>query len=311
MPATERFRGARVAVLMGGQSREREISLKTGGAIASALEERGYTVIPMDVSEEIATRLVGERIDVAFVALHGRWGEDGTIQGLLEILRIPYTGSGVEASAIAMDKVISKRLFREAGLPTPGFHVLQSPMEAPPMPFPLVVKPVLEGSTLGITIVHSDEAWLPAMEEAFRYDQTILVEEFIEGKEITASILNGEPLPLIHIEPKEGFYDFQAKYTPGKTLYHVPATLDTDVAEQVKTLSLRAYETLGCAGCARVDLILSEKVGPMLLEVNTIPGMTPTSLVPKAAQAAGLSFDDLAVAILNTASLKISPYRDK
>ncbi len=311
MPATERFKGARVAVLMGGQSREREISLKTGGAIASALEERGYTVIPMDVSREIALQLVKENIDVAFIALHGRWGEDGTIQGLLEILHIPYTGSGVEASAMAMDKVVSKRLFREAGLPTPGFHVLQSPMEAPPGPLPLVVKPVMEGSTLGINIVRAEEMWLPAMEEAFRYDQTILVEDFIEGREITASILNGEPLPLIHIEPKEGFYDFQAKYTPGKTLYHVPAALDADVTVRVKALSLQAYETLGCAGCARVDLILSDEVGPMLLEVNTIPGMTPTSLVPKAAKTAGLSFGDLVGAILDAASLKISPYRDR
>ncbi len=310
MRETERFKEARVAVLMGGHSREREISLKTGAAIARALTRRGYDVVSLDVTREIASRLVEEEVDVAFVALHGRWGEDGTIQGLLEILRIPYTGSGVMASAVAMDKGVSKRLFREAGLPTPGFKVLREPVLTPPRSFPLVVKPAMEGSTLGITIVHSPEAWDEAMKEAFRYDQTVLVEDFIAGKEITASILNGRSLPLIHIEPKEGFYDFKAKYTPGQTLYHVPAPLDEDVSVHLQSLAVRAYEALGCDGCARVDMIFSEETGPMLLELNTIPGMTPTSLVPKAAAAAGISFEDLTVAILNAASLKIRPYKE-
>ena len=310
MQIIRRYAGAKVAVLMGGMSREREISLKTGNAIAHALSERGYTVIPMDVTRDTAPRLVTEQIEVAFIALHGRWGEDGTIQGLLEILRIPYTGSGVEASAIAMNKDTSKRLFREAGLPTPAFQVLKKSTNTPPRPLPLVVKPTLEGSTLGITIVRSPEEWKSAMTTAFQYDSTILVEDFITGKEITASILNGECLPLIHIEPKKGFYDYKAKYTPGETLYHVPASLEKTTERHLKKLAVHAYQTLGCDGCARVDMILSEKGDPTLLEVNTIPGMTPTSLVPKAANAMGLSFGELAEAILDTASLKIPMYGD-
>ncbi len=293
---------------MGGMSREREISLKTGNAIAHALSERGYTVVPMDVTRDIATRIVEEDIGVAFIALHGRWGEDGTIQGLLEILQIPYTGSGVEASAMAMNKVLSKRLFRETGLPTPGFHVLSEPVSIPPRPLPLVVKPAMEGSTLGITIARSREEWEPAVKTAFQYDRTVLVEDFIPGKEITASILNGRCLPLIHIEPKEGFYDYKAKYIPGKTLYHVPASLDDTTTRHLQDLAVRAYHTLGCAGCARVDMILPDSGEATLLEVNTIPGMTPTSLVPKAAKTLGLTFGDLAEAILDTASLKIPTY---
>ena len=309
MQKIRRYANAKIAVLMGGLSREREISLKTGAAIARALRERGYDVTVMDVSRDIGLQLVEKGIEVAFIALHGRLGEDGTIQGLLEILRIPYTGSGVKASAIAMDKIVSKRLFREAGLPTPGFQVLEKPVTAPPRLLPLVVKPAMEGSTIGVTIVRSSEAWAKAMEAAFQYDQTVLVEDFIAGKEITASILDGNPLPLIHIEPKEGFYDYKAKYTPGGTLYHVPATLDSITERGLKDLAAQAYKTLGCESCARVDMILSDDAGPMILEVNTIPGMTPTSLVPKAAGAAGMTFNDLAEAILNTASLKIAPYR--
>jgi len=302
--------GAKIAVLMGGLSKEREISMKTGNAIVRALSEKGYLAVPMDVTRDIALRLVREEIEVAFIALHGRWGEDGTIQGLLEILQIPYTGSGVEASAMAMNKVLSKRLFREAGLPTPGFQVLTDPFPTAPRPLPCVVKPAMEGSTLGITIVRSQEEWKPAMETAFQYDRTVLVEDFISGKEITASILNGRCLPLIHIEPREGFYDYHAKYTPGKTIYHVPAALDDPTTRHLQELAVKAYHTLGCAGCARVDMILSDTGEATLLEVNTIPGMTPTSLVPKAAHALGLTFGDLTEAILDTASLKIPAYGD-
>jgi len=299
-----RFANAKVGVLLGGLSKEREISIKTGTAIADALAERGYQVETLDVSRDICTQLTEKTIEVAFIALHGRWGEDGTIQGLLEILQIPYTGSGVTASAIAMDKIISKRLFIDAGLPTPPFTALQESIPNPPRPLPLVVKPASEGSTIGVTIVRTLETWQKALDEAFELDQRILVEDFIDGKEITASILNGNPLPLIHIEPKEGFYDYTSKYTPGKTLYHVPASLDPDTENLLKELAVKAYKTLECSGCARVDMILSEETGPTVLEVNTIPGMTPTSLVPKAAQAVGMSFGELAEAILNGASLK-------
>ena len=310
MQEIRRFADAKIGVLLGGLSKEREISIKTGTAIADALAERGYRVVTLDVSKDICADLRSREIEVAFIALHGRWGEDGTIQGLLEILQIPYTGSGVTASAIAMDKVTSKRLFMEAGLPTPAYFVLEAPVTASPLPFPVVVKPASEGSTIGVTIVRSEETWQTALSEPFRLDKKILVEAYIEGKEITASILNGNPLPLIHIEPKEGFYDYTSKYTPGKTLYHVPAALDKAVEARLKELAVQAYETLGCEGCARVDMILSEKEGPTILEVNTIPGMTPTSLVPKAAAAIGMTFGDLAEAILNDASLKVGVKRE-
>ena len=310
MREVRRYANAKVGVLLGGLSKEREISIRTGTAIADALARRGYRVETLDVSRNICTELTGRKIDVAVVALHGRWGEDGTIQGLLEILGIPYTGSGVTASAVAMDKVVSKRLFQEAGLPTPPFTVLHAPVTKPPRPLPLVVKPASEGSTIGVTIVRTQDAWEEALKEAFRLGRTVLVEDYIEGREITASILNGAPLPLIHIEPKEGFYDYTSKYTPGKTLYHVPAALGPATESLLKDLALKAYETLGCEGCARVDMILSETSGPTILEVNTIPGMTPTSLVPKAAAAVGMSFEDLAEAILDGASLKIGTERE-
>ncbi len=310
MQEIRHFADAKVGVLLGGLSKEREISIKTGTAIADALSERGYRVETLDVSKDICADLLSRKIEVAFIALHGRWGEDGTIQGLLEILQIPYTGSGVMASAVAMDKVTSKRLFLEAGLPTPAYAVLESPVSVSPLPLPVVVKPASEGSTIGVTIVRSGEAWPTALTEAFRLDRKVLVEAFIEGKEITASILNGKPLPLIHIEPKEGFYDYTSKYTPGKTLYHVPASLGPATESLIKDLAVKAYETLGCEGCARVDMILSENEGPTILEVNTIPGMTPTSLVPKAAAAVGMTFGDLAEAILNDASLKVGVMKE-
>jgi len=305
-----RYANAKVGVLLGGLSKEREISIKTGTAIAEALARRNYRVEVLDVSRDICRKLTEKRIDVAFIALHGRWGEDGTIQGLLEILGIPYTGSGVMASAVAMDKVVSKRLFREAGLPTPPYTVLREPAAAPARPLPQVVKPASEGSTIGVAIVRSQEAWEKALDEAFQLDQTVIAEDYVEGREITAAVLNGAPLPLIHIEPKEGFYDYTSKYTPGKTLYHVPADLEPATESLIKDLATEAYQALGCEGCARVDLILSEEAGPTILEVNTIPGMTPTSLVPKAAAAAGMSFEDLTEAILDDASLKIGTNRE-
>jgi len=264
-------------------------------------------VEPIDVREDVCLQLKEKGIEVAFIALHGRWGEDGTIQGLLEILKIPYTGSGVKSSANAMDKITSKKLFLQAGLPTPPYDVLDKPTPTPIRPLPLVVKPTMEGSTIGVSVVRSKKEWIQALKIAFESDTKILIEPFIAGREITAAILDGMPLPLIHIEPHEGFYDYTSKYTPGKTTYHVPADVDKETEKRLTTVALQAYEILECEGCARVDMILSEESGPMILEVNTIPGMTPTSLVPKAAQAKGMSFEDLAEAILLSASLKTIP----
>jgi D-alanine-D-alanine ligase len=306
---SQRWKHKRIGVLMGGISREREISLKTGAAILKALQEGGYhDAVGIDVSADIVRRLVEERIDAAFIALHGRWGEDGTVQGLLELLRIPYTGSGVLASALAMNKIKAKEIFRFHHIPTPEFitpHEGEFSPE-PPFPPPWVVKPASEGSTIGVGIVMKRSGLAEAIRTAQGYDQEVLVERFIDGKELTVGILNGEPLPVIEIAPKEGFYDYEAKYTPGKTEYRCPAPISEGKKGEVQELSLEAYRVLGCHGCARVDLRLSERGEVFIIEVNTVPGMTETSLVPKAAAQKGISFPLLVEAILEQASLKIA-----
>jgi D-alanine-D-alanine ligase len=300
----------RIGVLMGGVSPEREISLRTGQAIAKALRERGYDVYPIDVGYDIAHRLISQRIGIAFIALHGRFGEDGTIQGMLEMMRIPYTGSGVLASALSMDKIMSKRIFATQSIPTPASHVLHlgedpsQALEKLDFPFPIVVKPASEGSTIGITIVR-DRAGLPqAIEHARRYDHRLLLEEYIQGKEITLSVLNGQPLPVIEIAPKGGFYDYRAKYTKGETEYIIPPRIAPKVQKEAERVGLEAYNSLGCEGCARVDMMADEKGGVFVLEVNSMPGMTETSLVPKAARFAGIDFPELVERILEKASLK-------
>jgi D-alanine-D-alanine ligase len=292
---------------MGGISREREISLKTGAAILKALREGGYNAVGIDVSLDIVQQLVEERIDAAFIALHGRWGEDGTVQGLLELLQIPYTGSGVLASALAMNKIKAKEIFRFHDIPTPDFitpHEGEFSSE-PPFPPPWVAKPASEGSTIGVGIVMERSGLEEAIRTAQGYDREVLVERFIDGKELTVGILNGEPLPVIEIAPQEGFYDYEAKYTPGKTQYLCPAPISEEKQGEVQEISLKAYHCLGCHGCARVDLRLSDDGEAFVIEVNTVPGMTETSLVPKAAAQRGISFPHLVEAILEQASLKI------
>ena len=292
---------------MGGISREREISLKTGAAILKALREGGYNVVGIDVSPDIVQQLVEERIDVAFIALHGRWGEDGTVQGLLELLHIPYTGSGVLASALAMNKIKAKEIFRFHDIPTPEFITPhEGKLQEPPFPLPWVAKPASEGSTIGVGIVMERSGLEEAVRTAQGYDREVLVERFIDGKELTVGILNGEPLPVIEIAPIEGFYDYQAKYTPGKTLYLCPAPISEKKEGEVQNISLKAYHCLGCDGCARVDLRLSKDGEAFIIEVNTVPGMTETSLVPKAAAQKGISFLHLVEAIVEQASLKIT-----
>jgi D-alanine-D-alanine ligase len=304
---SQRWKNKRIGVLMGGISREREISLKTGAAILKALQEGGYHAVGIEVSADIVKRLLEERIDAAFIALHGRWGEDGTVQGLLELLRIPYTGSGVLASALAMNKIKAKEIFRFHNIPTPEFITLQEgKLTEPPFPPPWVAKPASEGSTIGVGIVMERKGLEEAIRNAQGYDQEVLVERFIDGKELTVGIINGEPLPVIEITPKEGFYDYQAKYTSGKTEYHCPAPISEEKQREVQGLSLKAYRVLGCTGCARVDLRLSEHGEAFIIEVNTVPGMTETSLVPKAAAQVGISFPHLVEAILEQASLKIA-----
>ena len=304
---SKRWKHKRIGVLMGGISREREISLKTGAAILKALREGGYNAVGIDVSLDIVQQLVEERIDAAFIALHGRWGEDGTVQGLLELLQIPYTGSGVLASALAMNKIKAKEIFRFHDIPTPDFitpHEGEFSSE-PPFPPPWVAKPASEGSTIGVGIVMERSGLEEAIRTAQGYDREVLVERFIDGKELTVGILNGEPLPVIEIAPQEGFYDYEAKYTPGKTQYLCPAPISEEKQGEVQEISLKAYHCLGCHGCARVDLRLSDDGEAFVIEVNTVPGMTETSLVPKAAAQRGISFPHLVEAILEQASLKI------
>jgi D-alanine-D-alanine ligase len=304
---SKQWRNKRIGVLMGGISREREVSLKTGSAMLKALREGGYQALGLEVSADIVQRLLEERVEVAVIALHGRWGEDGTIQGLLELLRIPYTGSGVLASALAMNKIKAKEIFLYHGLPTPEFICPPEgkEVEEPPFPPPWVVKPASEGSTIGIDIVMDRIGLEEAVRRARGYDHEVLVERFIKGKELTVGILKGEPLPTVEIAPLGGFYDYQAKYTPGQTDYICPAQISDRQQEEIGKLGLKAYQVLGCSGCARVDLLLSEQGEAFITEVNTLPGMTETSLVPKAAAQKGISFLKLVEIIVEEASLKI------
>jgi len=301
----------RVAVMMGGLSREREISMKTGKAILKALTEKGYTVIAVDVGEGIIEKLIKEKIECAFLALHGRFGEDGTIQGTLELMRIPYTGSGVLASALAMHKIMSKKFFLCEKIPTPRFEAFQREeikKELPKnisLPLPVVVKPAREGSTIGVSIVRKDEELGPALKKAGEYDEEILVEEFMKGREITVGIFEDIPLPIIEIVPKSGFYDYHSKYTKGETQYILPARIPREKYLYAQEISLKAFQTLGCLGVARVDLMTDENENPFVIDVNTMPGMTETSLLPKAASYAGIPFEDLVERILLGASLKI------
>jgi D-alanine-D-alanine ligase len=301
----------KIGVMMGGLSREREISLKTGKAILKALTEKGYTVCPIDVGQDIAETLTKKKIECAFLALHGRFGEDGTIQGMLELMRIPYTGSGVLASALAIHKIMAKKFFLGEKIPTPPFEVFHRdeiekvPLRNVSLPFPLVVKPAREGSTIGVSIVRKEEEWIHALKEAGKYDEEILAEEFMKGKEITVGILEDIPLPIIEVVPKSGFYDYHSKYTKGETEYIIPARIPREKYLYAQEMSLKAFRVLGCSGFARVDLMTDENGNPFVIEVNTMPGMTEISLLPQAASYAGIAFEDLVERILLGASLKI------
>jgi D-alanine-D-alanine ligase len=305
------FKKKKIGVMMGGLSREREISLRTGKAILKALIEKGYNASAIDVGQDIAETLVKEKIEIAFIALHGRFGEDGTIQGMLELTRIPYTGSGVLASALALHKIMAKKFFLCENIPTPTYEVfLREEIEknsprTTSLPLPVVVKPAREGSTIGVSIVRSEEELVPALKGAGRYDEEILVEEFMKGKEITVGILEDIPLPVIEIVPKSGFYDYHAKYTKGETQYIIPARIRREKYLYAQEISLKAFQVLGCSGCARVDLMTDEDENPFVIDVNTMPGMTETSLLPKAAGYAGISFEELVERILLGASLKM------
>ena len=304
----------RIAVLFGGESRERDISLKTGIAIAAALKRREHDVVEIDAQRDVMTRLTQEKIDVAFIALHGKYGEDGCIQGLLEWMRIPYTGAGVCGSAIAMNKVLCKRLATSFGVPVARDEVyvagneITSFIERLTLPYPVIVKPSREGSTIHVTIVHEAHLLGEALERALLSDDTVLVEEYVRGREVTVGLLRGKSLPIVEIVPKSGFYDFESKYTKGKTDYIVPANISAKLSEHLGKLSEKlfaAIDTIDGSGFARADYMIGDNERIVFLEINTIPGMTETSLVPKAAASAGISFDELCEQILKTASLKV------
>ena len=293
----------RIGVLMGGTSAEREVSLKTGAAVLAALTRKGYDAVAIDVDATVPERLVRERVQLAFIALHGRLGEDGAIQGLLEVLGIPYTGSGVLASALGMDKVVSRRLFEAAGLPVPRYLLVTRTASIPllPFPFPVVVKPNGEGSSVGVTIVSQASALPAALDQAFGYDRRVLIEAYIAGKEIQVGILGERVLGAIEIRPKTAFYDYVAKYTQGMSEHLFPAPLPPDVTNRTLEVGLAAFRALGCEGYGRVDFLVDEAWTPYVLEVNTLPGLTETSLLPDIARGVGIAFDDLVEAIVTAA----------
>ena len=303
----------RIAVLLGGLSKEREISLRTGQAAAKALRGLGYqNVHEIDVARDVAQQLALFKSEVAFVCLHGRYGEDGSIQGILEYLGIPYTGASVLASAVAMDKALTKVLLEKHGVPTPAWRTYTSKTPTPQLTqevleylgLPAVAKPLSEGSTIGLSIVREVSEIEAAQNLALSCEKTVLWERFIQGTELTVSVLGEQVLPVVEIVPRSGLYDYESKYTKGKTEYFCPARISDAHTRIVQKVAREAYEALGVRSYARIDVLMDSE-GPWVLEVNTIPGMTETSLLPKAAQAAGISFESLVERILESAALKI------
>lgn len=299
----------RVGVLLGGWGEEKEISVKTGEAIASALEKKGHQVTRVMAGPGLDQTLRNAQIDVAVLALHGRMGEDGKVQGLLEVMGIPYSGSGVLASALAMNKGYARKLFRQHNLATPaGYVVHRSELEQVDelhcdLGFPCVVKPASGGSSVGLTLVHTLEQLKPAVAKACRFGGEALVERFVKGKEITVAVLNDEVLGSCEISSPGATFDFATKYEGGAR-YHLPPRISPIRLANLETMALTAYRALGCRGAARIDFICPDVGNEVLLEVNTLPGMTPSSLLPKIAKAAGLSFDALCEQLLEGAELE-------
>lgn len=291
---------------MGGVSSERDISLKTGRSVLKALKESGYRAVGIDAEKDLCSKIKRRGVGAAFIALHGSLGEDGSVQGALEVMGVPYTGSGVLASAMAMDKVTAKKIFGYHGIPTPGFMVAEVKSGSPGLKLPLIVKPASGGSTIGVTVVRKRAALKGAVSKAKRFSRRVLIEEFIEGRELTVAIMDEEVFPVVEIIPKKGFYDFKAKYTSGMTEFRAPAPLKKTVEKKVKRAALGAYTALRCRGAARVDVVLDSAERPFVLEVNTVPGLTETSLFPMAAAAAGLDYRGLVETMLRGAALNKS-----
>lgn len=300
----------KVGVLFGGLSAEREISRLTGTAVCQALRERGYWVRSIEMDAQGAWMVQVREVDVVFIALHGKFGEDGIVQGILELLGIPYTGSGVLASALAMNKPMAKRVWQTYGLPTPPWQVIDK--DGPwslSLPYPLVVKPAAEGSSVGVSIVRSHEAVHEALAEAFRYDPQALVEAYIPGQEVTVGILGDQALGAMEVIAKGEFHSYDVKYTAGREEFLMPAPLAPPVYEQVLTVAVAAHNALGCTGYSRVDTRVNASGEVFLLEVNSLPGLTALSYLPRIAAHAGLTYGDLVDAILQRATLHIQRVR--
>ncbi len=315
---------SRVAVLKGGRSLERQVSLRSGARVEDAVERLGHELISIDVGGDLIARLRDERPDVAFVALHGRDGEDGTVQELLEIVGVPYTASGVSACIRCADKVLAKHAMRDAGIPTPNFFAFNQtafeelgaagalPEIEERLQFPIVVKPAGQGSALGIKFARTAADVPGALVSAFSYDRKVVLERYVDGRDLAVSVLDSgdgpAALPVVEAVPVgEDFYDFEARYEIGGSRFECPARLDDGVADRAAEMALDVYRTLGCYGFARVDLMLERETGELLvLEANAIPGLTETSLLPQAAEAAGMSFDALIERILDTALARVA-----
>ncbi|HOW34809.1 MAG TPA: D-alanine--D-alanine ligase [Candidatus Omnitrophota bacterium] len=298
-----------IGILMGGCSSEREISLKSGTAIYNALKNCNCQVTALDIASEDEARILSlvrnAGIDVAFIALHGRLGEDGTIQSILEKAKIPYTGSGVTASRLALNKVSAQNIFRKNNIPVPDYIVIRKKDSGDSQKFldkvngfPVVVKPANQGSSIGITLVKEKKDLTPALKLAFQYDDEILIERYISGRELTVGILDETPLPVIEIKPKGSFFDFESKYQPGMAEHIVPAVIPPPVAKAVQDFALKAHQSLGCRHLSRVDVLLDKENNPYVIEINTIPGFTATSLLPDAAKHAGLDFSQLCLKLI-------------
>ncbi len=313
---------SRVAVLKGGRSLEREVSLRSGARVEDALERLGHEVVPVDVGGDLVERLRAARPDVAFVALHGRDGEDGTVQELLELLDLPYTGPGVSACVRCMDKVLAKHLMRDRGIPTPDFYAFNEtafkelgaagalPEIEERLEFPIVVKPAAQGSALGIKFARTPADVPTALVAAFSYDRKVLLERHVDGRDLAVSVVDLEEgpvaLPVVEAVPQgEEFYGFEARYEIGRSEFVCPAHLEPGVAEEAQRIALAVYELFGCYGFARVDLMLEREGGGLYaLEANAIPGLTETSLLPQAAEAYGLAFEDLVARLVELATLR-------
>jgi len=308
----------KVGVLYGGRSAEREVSIMSGEGVHQALLSVGVDSHLFDTGTQSLADLAAARFDRVFIALHGRYGEDGTLQGALELLELPYTGSGPMASSVGMDKTMTKRVWLQHGLPTPGYESLNADSDLNTVPdrlgLPLILKPPHEGSTVGITKVNSHADMADGYLQASRFDEEVLAEQFIEGRELTVAVLGtgrtARALPVIEIVAPGGNYDYEHKYFSDETQYFCPAQLPADVLRQIEDIAERAYRALGCAGWGRIDFMLDAKNQPWLLEANTSPGMTSHSLVPMAAKAVGISYAQLCLSIVADASCKVrSPSR--